>query len=356
MNLDTVISRIPGWYQSGKCIYLKSAPGRGKTETLSSAPKILSERFGKNLGLVVINGPLLTPADSIGYLVPKHYQDGHTESVYTDPFWYRTKEGKRLSEYDGGIILVDEADKMDADVKKVIGEAALSRRLGPHTLPDGWVIWMAGNRSEDRSGSTKELDHLINRRIEIDITDDLPSWQNWAMKHDVQPMTIAFAVQNPQVVFNPEKPKQQGPWCTPRSLVGADSYLKVLGETLGQVPDDPATIEEIAGMIGQGAASQLFAFVRLEREMPKYETIKADPMKAKLPTKPDAQMLVCFSLAHKVTQEDADPIIKYIERMPKEFSVTFLVAACKRIHNLVNTPAVAKWTAENSALMAAIAR
>ena len=35
---------------------------------------------------------------------------------------------------------------MDTDLKKIIGEAALSGRLGPHFIPEGWVIWMAGNR------------------------------------------------------------------------------------------------------------------------------------------------------------------------------------------------------------------
>lgn len=355
MNLDTIAKRIPGWYASGKCIYLTSPPGRGKTETLSTAPQILSKLLGKNIGLVVLNGPLLTPADSIGYLVPKHFE-GHSESVYTDPFWFRTREGKRLDEYDGGIILVDEADKMDTDVKKVIGEAALSNRLGPHTIPPGWVIWMAGNRAEDRSGSTKELDHLINRRMEVAVTDDVESWVNWAMTHDVQPITIAFAKQNPGIVFDPKRPEKQGPWCTPRSLVGADTYLKVLGSQQGSLPDDPTTIEEVGGMIGTGAAAQLFAFVRLEREMPKYEDIKADPMKAKVPVKPDAQMLVCYTLAHRVKVDEAGPIIKYVERMPKEFSVTFLVAACRRLHDLINVPEVAKWTMDNSALMAAIVR
>ena len=31
----------------------------------------------------------------------------------------------------------------------------------------------AGNRMSDRSGSTRELDHLINRRIRIEVTDDV---------------------------------------------------------------------------------------------------------------------------------------------------------------------------------------
>ncbi len=68
MNLSTVRERIPGWFAAGKCIYLKSQPGRGKTTTMEEAPKRLSKLLGKNLGFVLINVPLLTPANSIGYL------------------------------------------------------------------------------------------------------------------------------------------------------------------------------------------------------------------------------------------------------------------------------------------------
>jgi MoxR-like ATPase len=219
MKLNTVISRMAGWYKTS--VYLKSQPGRGKTETLVAGSEIIGKQIGKNLGHVVINGPLLTPADAVGYLIPKHNEDGTATSLYTDPFWFKTKDGKNLGEFDGGIVIVDEADKMDADTKKVIGEAALSGRLGPHKLSDGWVVWMAGNRSEDRSGSTKELDHLINRRMEIDITDDIESWNDWAVTRGVMPITVAFANQHPQIVFSEKvapgvRPGRSSAW-TPTS-------------------------------------------------------------------------------------------------------------------------------------------
>lgn len=363
MILNNVIARLPYWYAAKKCIYLKSAPGRGKTEVLSEAPKILSATLNKNIGLVVISGPLLTPADSVGYLVPRKTEvvtpEGntvsHMESVYTDPFWFRTKEGKRLDEYDGGIIVVDEADKMDVDVKKVIGEAALSGRLGPHTLPEGWIVWMAGNRQKDRSGSSKELDHLINRRMEIDITDDLDSWNDWANKHNVPALYRAFANQNPNIVFADGVPEKQGPWCTPRSLVQAAQFHDVLPKNVdGSMPDDATTLEEISGMIGEAAAAQLFSFVKLEREMPRYEDIVANPTGVKVPGKPDASMLICYTLAARVKADECVNVITYIDRMPKEFSVIFGKAAIARDARLIINPGFTKWIKENASLMAQI--
>ncbi len=371
MKLSVVERRIVQWYNAAvdtskpdrvRCRYLKSPPGRGKTSVLVHGAKQISAALNKNIGYVVLSGPLLTPADMVGYLVPKHVvgADGseHSESVFTDPFWFRTREGKRLDEYDGGIIIVDEADKMDTDCKKLIGEAALTGRLGPHAIPETWPVWMAGNRSQDRSGSTKELDHLINRRDEIEITDDLESLITWMDKNGVMPLTKAFTNQNPEIVFTPGVPKEQGSWCTPRSLVMADSMLQsyagVVGGELGPIPDDQDTMEEVAGMVGQGAAAQYYAFVKLEREMPSFREIVKNPKGAKLPNKPDAQMLVCYNLAHRISKETADPVVEYVERMPKEFAVTFGAAACRRDFTLVETPAFQKWVQKNASLMASL--
>lgn len=361
MKFNDIITRLPYWYAAKKCVYLKSAPGRGKTTVLSEAPRLLGNMFGKSFGLVIINGPLLTPADSVGYLIPRKVTgvDGveHMESVYTDPFWFRTREGKRLDEYDGGIIVVDEADKMDLDVKKVIGEAALSGRLGPHVLPEGWIIWMAGNRQKDRSGSTKELDHLINRRMEVDVDDDIVSWNDWANANGVPYLYKAFANQNTEIVFSNELPKEQGPWCTPRSTVEAAFFHDKLPKMAdGGLPDDPTTTEEIAGMIGDNAAGQLFAFVKLEREMPKFEDIVRNPGSERVPTKPDACMLVAFNLAHRVDEQTIDQVVEYINRMPSEFGVTFGRSAVARNPKLVSSKGMMAWVKTNATLMAQIAR
>ena len=123
----------------------------------------------------------------------------------------------------------------------------------------------------------------------------------------------------------------------------------------GVIPEDPTTVEAIQGLIGAGAATALMIFVKLEREMPKYEEIVKKPMDTKVPTKPDSQMLVCYNLAHRVQQEDAEAVIKYVERMPKEFAVTFASAACKKTPMIVRTPAFQTWTKANSSLMASIA-
>jgi len=338
---------------------MTSAPGLGKTTTVVESVPRLSTQREENLGLVVINGTTLNPNDTIGYLVPRHTERAgktRSESIFTEPFWFVTDEGKHLEEYDGGIILIDEADKMDVDIKKIAGEAALSRRLGPHRLPPGWVVWMAGNLAEHRSGSTKELDHLINRRIQVSVTPDLDSLTDWMSRSNILPATIAFTRTNPQVVLNTTVPEKQGPYCTPRSISGFDGYLQVaMKHNNDNIPLDDHIREEAEGAIGAGAATQYFTFLKLETEMPTLEAITSKPDTTEVPKALDMQMLIAYNLAYRVTKDNVGPVIKYMSRFGKEFSVTFGVSACQRQPKLVMAPAFHKWAQQNSSLMMAIA-
>lgn len=351
MKLKTFFNNSVAYYQSGKSIMLKSGPGRGKTTTIIACASHIGKALDKRIGLSIITGPLLTPADTVGYLVPKHMDDGRTESHYTEPFWWRTEDGKRLEEYDGGIIFIDEADKTDIDVKKILGEMALSGRCGPHKLPPGWVVWMAGNRAGDRSGSTKELDHLINRRFEIEVTDDLEGWKEWAIKNDVHYSLIGFAESNPQIVFPEGVPERQGPFCTPRSLVSTGELLVTMAGKGNPLPMSDDAVEIAAGGIGQAAAAQLMATLKLDSELPKIQSIIDNPGTARLPSTPDAQMLVCYKLAMMCDEKVIQPFITYVERLPADFAITFAKSLCTRVPMFMASPAMIAWQRRNSALI-----
>lgn len=355
--VDNIDSRIS--------THLKSSPGRGKSEFVSDLVQYLSKRDGKQWGFVTCMLATSTPSDLLGYMVPTRTKDAKggefLASTFTTPPWMMTDpsegfpHGRHINEFERGIVFLDEFGQADGDTKKAAAPLLLSGKIGPHQLHSGIAVIAASNGKGDRSGVTKDFDFLINRVNEINITDDLASWQDWATRNNIMPLTVAFAAQNPQIVFQEGVPAEQGPWTTPRSLVMADKLLqRKAARNGGVVPDDAIVKEQVAGLMGAGAA-QYFAFVQLEREMPKYSDIVANPSKVKVPTKPDAQMLVCYSLAHQIKLPDASPIVEYMDRMPKEFAVTFATTACKRQPALVAQPAFDKWARQNSSLMAAIA-
>lgn len=345
--------------------HLKSSPGRGKSEFVEDLVAYLTKRDGFEWGFTTCFLATFTPSDLLGYMVPTKVTnpDGTQSlaSVFTTPPWMMTKptkdypHGRHINTYKRGIVFLDEFGQADGDTKKSAAQLMLKGEVGPHRLHDGIGIIAASNGKGDRSGVTKDFDFLINRQNEIAITDDINSWNDWAATHGMSPITMAFANQNVAVVFSDGVPPEQGPWTTPRSLAMADKLLQLkAARNGGVIPDDPGTVEQIQGIMGAGCA-QYFAFIKLDREMPKYEDIIANPSKVKVPSKPDAQMLVCYNLAHRIQLKDAGPVVEYMERLPKEFSVTFATTACRRQPQLVSTAAFSKWVKENSSLMAAIA-
>jgi hypothetical protein len=336
-----------------------SPPGRGKSEFCADLVDYLSARDNEEWGFAKAFLATYTPPDLIGYQFKgERTWDGRTHTV-TDPsmpLWMITTKGKPTFAYKRGILLLDEYGQGEADVKRASAELLLNKQIGPWSLEKGWGVIACSNRSSDRSGVTKSFDFVINRRKEIHITDDIAAWTHWAHVHGVMPLTVAFANQNPGIVFTDGVPDKQGPWCTPRSLVMADRELAVKAKRNGgEVPDNATTIESIGGIIGSAAAAQLFSFVKLEREMPSFDTIIKNPTTVKVPSKADAQMLVCLNLAHRVTELTAAPVVTYVERMPKEFAVTFATAACRRNAQLVKVPAFQAWCRNNASLMAIIA-
>lgn len=345
--------------------HLKSSPGRGKSDFVEQLIAYLSKRDGFEWGFTTCFLATFTPSDLLGYMVPTKitHEDGTAglASVFTTPPWMMTKptkehpHGRHINTYKRGIVFLDEFGQADGDTKKSAAQLMLKGQVGPHHLHSGIGVIAASNGKGDRSGVTKDFDFLINRQDEINITDDFASWEHWATENDVMPLSVSFAKQNPQIVFADGVPPEQGPWTTPRSLCMADKLLQIKAKRNGgEVPDDATTAEQIAGIMGAGAG-QYFAFIKLERELPKYEDIVKNPSGVKVPVKPDAQMLACYSLAYQIKIKDAAAVVEYVERLPKEFAVTFATTACKRQPMLVAEPAFDKWARQNSSLMAAIA-
>ena len=363
MKLNQLLARLPALYYSalenkGPSYYLRGKIGRGKTTTLEQFPRIMRKIDPTgNYGISIINGANFTLQTAMGFMIPKDDGHGNMVSVFTRPYWWMTTEGKPLDAYDGGLIIVDEADKLQSDEQKIVGEAALSKVLGNHRFPPGWVVIFAGNFMNEKSGSTRSPRHLIGRRIEIEVTDDLESTLDYYHEKGLLPETIQFAEENPQLVFEP-MPEDERPWCTPRSLHQADIHLQSLMKSFDsdKIPTDPLTIEELSGGIGKPAATQFVKTIRLGQEVASYEEVIASPMKVTLPSKPDAQRLLSYKIASRVSVKDAEAALSFMSRMPMEHQTVFVRMAIQRHYQLAFEPHFAAWCGKNTALIAILNR
>lgn len=343
MKISEFIQRLPALYYSalepgGPSYYLEGNPGTAKTSAFMQFPKLMKRIDpGAKFAMGYINGGNFTLMTAMGFMVWDKDDKGRTLSEFALPYWYyvvddRGKRAKQtLDEFDGGILLVDEYDKLGMDEKKIVGEAALSKILGNHALPEGWVVMFAGNLLSNKSGGTRDLRHTIMRRITLGVTEDPDGWCEWARGAGLLPEVILFAEENPQLLYEPQ-PADDRPSCSPRTLHQCDIHLQSLMQSFGTdvIPTDALTQEEIKGGIGAPACAQLVKTINLGQQCPNFSDILADPMTAMLPSKPDAQRLTSYKVAVQTTVENAPTVMKYISRLPGEHQIMFARMAIQR--------------------------
>ncbi len=370
MNLTQFASIARHYLDSRITVQLVSAPGLGKSDTVEGLVEEYSRRDGFEWGLCTIMAAALTPPDVLGYLVPGKRivtgNDGVDEEVavseFTMPPWMMSNKGRPMNSYKRGIVFFDEWDKVDPDTKRALAQVILKGVAGNWFVHDGIGVMTAANRAEDRSGSTKEYDFIINRRAEIHIIPDVNAWEMWATRNEVDPLFIAFAKRNVDIVFSGKVPEKQGPYCTPRSLVMLSSLFSKLMDKSGALPVDDEKMlslmtEMASGLIGMAAADHFLTWCRMKTEVPDFEAIVKNPLGTDIPKKPDGKMLVAYDCAHRVTPETADAVVGYAMRLPPDFQITFGAAAVRRNFRLLTVPAFRqKFIPNNSGLLALVAQ
>jgi hypothetical protein len=360
--MSLFISELPEiilpFIEANEPVQIASAPGVGKSETMDQMKTTLSERDGFEWGLAKVFIAALSTVDMYGFLVPgervwvdlEGKQQTTRVSEFTMPPWMISVDGRPMNSYRRGIVVFEEWDKGDPDTKKASAEPILNGSLGQHRLHKGISRVVLVNRAEDRSGTTRNFDFIINRRGELNFLSSMEGWLKWAMLRDVDPIFTSFAERYPAVVFTNRVPEVQGPFVTPRSLVKANNVMGKRRKDGDIVIDDVAN--EIAlGYMGMAATAQLMAWLRVKTDTPDWDDILRNPETVEVPDRADACLMSCHECAHRVDLKTIRPVIGYMRRLPKEFAMTFAQAAIHRVPMLIADRDMIAWARENRSLL-----
>lgn len=360
-----LISKIPDHIRvcidSGQSVELLGSSGCGKSEVVKSLPErwgTEEEPWGMSTCFLATQDPgTMYGIQFKSSRIIEGMNDGQPTTVSDPalPQWMLADGTNRpLNSYPRGILHLEEFGQGGAETKRIAAELFLNRQLGPWQLHDGIAVIATSNQAKHNSGVTKSFDFLINRRSEIIVDTDLESWLAWAASKKVSPEFMAYAKQYPGHVFSGEHPKEQGPWCTPRSLVACDGIYQQMKKQ-GLDPESPDATELMAGTVGMASTQTLQTFLKLRRTAPSIQDICKAPSKAPVPEAPDAAYLTIFMLAHHAAEDNLDKLVTYVSRMQGEFATTFLYTVCKKNSALILHDSVQGWVRQNHALMAACA-
>jgi MoxR-like ATPase len=184
-----------------------------------------------------------------------------------------------------GILFLDELNMAAPTMQGIAQQLILDRAVGSYTLPDGWFVWAAGNRREDRASVFEMPAPLSNRFLHLEVNVDLDSFKRYAIKHNLEERIIAFLAFRPNLLHAPDSVRPA--WASPRTWEMASRLLK-------------AGLS-IAPAVGEGTESEFRAFLQVYQSLPEIEAILGGDSSPAFPSEPSARYAVTIGLAARAT-------------------------------------------------------
>ena len=158
-----------------------------------------------------------------------------------------------------GILFLDELNMAPPTMQGVAQQLILDRRVGSYVLPDGWFVWAAGNRKEDRASVYEMPAPLANRFLHLDVEPDLDSFRRYIAVKGLDERIASFLAFRPALLHALDGKRPA--WPSPRSWEMASTLLR--------------TGVSIAPAVGEAAASEFEAFCDVYAALPALEDILA---------------------------------------------------------------------------------
>ncbi len=242
-------------------VMIWGAPGIGK----SSIVKQLAQDH--QLDFVDLRLSQLAPTDLRGLPVPE------AGITHWAPPEFLPREGR-------GILFLDEINMAPPAMQGVAQQLILDRQVGNYQVPDGWYIWSAGNRKEDRAGVFDMPAPLANRFIHLETEVSIDSFRQYAFDVGISHRMIGFLAFRPDLLHK-MLPNEMA-WPSPRSWESAD-VLHQAGLN-------------IETAVGISAAAEFYAYLEVTENIPDIKAIVAGSQQSKFPTEVSLRYATTMSL------------------------------------------------------------
>tara|TARA_R110000822_G_scaffold1313_3_gene6005 strand:- start:2434 stop:3561 length:1128 start_codon:yes stop_codon:yes gene_type:complete len=263
------------------------------------------------------------------------------------------------------IIMLDEYGKANPAVKNAVLRLIQERAIGSYELHPDSLIFATTNLGSEGIGDLVPP-HARNRVTVLTLRKSTNlEWIEWGINNGIEPIILGVCKDNPSwfqgfeeikdpsdnpYIYHPRE--QRAAFVTPRSLAKASDWLK-----LRYVLDDHSITALLIGTIGARAAMDLMAFLKLADQLPTMDSIKKDPMSAKVPSSSGAVCMVVYRALANLSADWINPWMDYLTRLDKEAQGLFANGACKPkyIHQklTMTNRKFTEWAIENSYMFAA---
>ena len=298
--------------------YLIGGAGLGKTTIVKDVAASM------NMQCSILSLAQYDAGELGGWPVPS--KDG-TSMIRMRPDWMPT-EGT-------GVLFLDELPQAPTANQNIAAQIVNERRVGPHHLPEGWVIVAAGNRTSDRAGTNNMPSHLKDRLMFLEVEADLEDTIAYFYSKRIDERVCAFLRFRPEWLHKFDRDANACP--SPRSWERVSSIMSWGLDPVNQ-------LEALAGQVGRAATADFHGFIKLYSTVPDMDELIANPMGAMISQDPAVMYAICAALSAKMNAKNAGNVVKYLMRLPQqEFAAFVIKDALSRDKTLKQTDAVRDW-------------
>ena len=252
-------------------IALHSKPGIGKSAIVQDVAKEANENHTNvSIGFRDLRLSAMESSDVQG--IP-HVDPSSGDMRFSTPEWFPNGDKEPY-----GILFLDELPNADIDVQKAGYRIVHDRTIqNGKKLPDGWLVVMAGNRKEDKTGVNRLLPALANRfGAHIDVMPDSKAFIQYAFSKGMHPAVTSFLMERPDFVhkFDPKSDDHAFP--SPRSWEFVSNYLNLFKlnprtQHVENIGNELRTL--INGAVGEAAAYNFVGHLKYYQRLPNLDEI-----------------------------------------------------------------------------------
>jgi hypothetical protein len=249
-ELEPYLNRLieQGLYLS---VMIWGAPGIGK----SSIVRQVTEQH--DLDFIDLRLSQLAPTDLRGLPVMREEQ-----SAWLPPEFLPTA-GQ-------GVLFLDEINMAPPAMQGVSQQLILDRRVGSYQVPEGWFVWAAGNRKEDRAAVFDMPSPLANRFVHLELEHSGQDFRHYAFGRGMDDRLIAFIAFREDLLH--KMLDGENAWPSPRSWEMADTLHRA-GLDIGSA-------------VGHGPAAEFYAYLDIVEKTPDLDQIVKGEFKVSFPDEP----------------------------------------------------------------------
>ena len=266
-------------------VMLWGAPGIGKSQIISQVA------VEHNVPMIDIRLSQMEPSDLRGIPFKNgDLVDWSIPSLLPDA----ARHGEQ------GILFLDEITSAPPTVSAAAYQLILDRRLGDYIVPEGWVIFAAGNRQGDRGVTYSMPAPLANRFSHYELDVNLDDWVAWAYKNNIDERIIGFLRYRPEHLFEFDPAHNPVAFPSPRTWEFTHRALQKFDDNLNLFR------QAASACVGEVAGVEVATFIEHLEDLPDLDAI-VNGESVSIPDAIDLQYAICSALVGRaISVKDKD--------------------------------------------------